>query len=101
MKYIKQAAIIILLFFLCGCGHSVSEGIIIEKQHKKAYTSIIPVTHIVGKSTITTMTPIYHGERWLIKIQKCVNDGCKESVYDVDEKEFWLLNKGNYWRYEE
>lgn len=47
------------------------------------------------------MTPIYHGERWLIKIQKCVNDGCKESVYDVDEKEFWLLNKGDYWRYEE
>lgn len=72
-KLLVVFLISIFCFFLTACAPDITSGTVIKKEYNEPWrqTVLIPITHIVGKMTYTTLLPmvIFHEENWCITIQ--------------------------------
>lgn len=94
MKKIKSAIVgflLILSLLVTGCTQPITSGTVIQKEYHKAWrqTMLIPITHIIGKMTYTTLIPyiIFHDENWCITIQNTneENKTVRRDIYVSEE----------------
>lgn len=76
MRLLCLLLLLVLIFTLCACGYTITEGEVYEKEHRAAFTSttVLPMAISNGKTTTTVFIPyiIHYPERWVIHI-KCFN----------------------------
>lgn len=73
--------------------YGIYEGTIVDKKYTSAHTTL--QTYYNGKTT--SIYPMYHPERWKIKIQKQEDDKTKEVWISVPEQEYNNLKIGDYY----
>ena len=89
-----KRVVLLSLFFLIGCSPPVTDGRLLEKRYRAAYTSYVPVSHRVGKSSFSTIVPVHHPERFeaLVYVERD-RHGYEEWV-DVDGATYAKLQLG-------
>lgn len=70
-----------------------------RKKHQNAYTTSIPMTISTGKSTITTMTPVIHGEEFNVYLiyegkEYCFNNEEMFNSLEVGDMVSVTVHKG-------
>ena len=85
------AVLISFVIFLSGCGETITEGEVIEKNYTPAHiqTAIIPVVHSNGKTSYTTLIPFiyYYADKWTITIRGYSDEGEEQTAtYRVTEE---------------
>ncbi len=95
-----RCVLMLMLIILSSCSSRITEGEIITMAHEPptSIVSILPMTTIIGKTTIITMIPfvIFDDEDWVIKIEKWVEDRFKTRTLYVSRAVYDSLSVGDY-----
>lgn len=99
----KKLIVIIMLMacLLFGCAKQITEGTIVDRNFKKAYTEVtqVPQYGANGQVTHYTTQTTHHPDKWTIVIegQRSKDGKIVKETYKVSEKEYNKLEKGDYW----
>ena len=77
--------------------YGVKEGIIIDKQYNREFTTTTYTTTYSGDTQIIIPVQQYHPESYTIKIQKEEGQEVKEIWINVTPSEYEKLNIGDYY----
>ena len=86
---------LLLAIFLSGCSNTITEGEIYKMEHRpeRTETILMPITHTVGQTVLTTYIPCVYNypERYVIYIQSFEVDdtGKKETAIYYTTKEVY------------
>ncbi|MBA3724059.1 MAG: hypothetical protein H0W89_04175 [Candidatus Levybacteria bacterium] len=62
-RRLRASAAVLSAVLVAGCGDGIETGVVYDKDHKDAYTSIT----IIGRQ----LYPTYHPESWGVDIAQC------------------------------
>lgn len=71
MKKLLMVVMMLVALVLAGCGHDISEGMIVDKSKTEAYTSVMPIS--TGKRTI--FVPQYHSAKYYLHVEGVDKNG--------------------------
>ena len=99
-------AIFSLLLLFSGCGKSITEGEVIEKNFTPEYTShmLMPLVISDGKSCSTILVPYtyYYADKWTITIRNYSDEGDElTETFRVTEDVYNSVEIGSEFVYKE
>lgn len=67
MRFVTITVIMIIVVFSLSILYMhmnqwSGQGIVTAKEYIPAHTTFMPITHLVGKTPIVQMTPVFHNE---------------------------------------
>ena len=85
MRRIALALVVLsLLVGLTGCGPKVHEGVVIAKEHHDAFSTVILIPEMVGKTTVLMPVTQFYPEEWTIHIKGVSTEHkVSETSFDV------------------
>lgn len=93
-----------LIFSLCACGSSITDGEVYEKEYKQAYTTVMMLPHVIytGKTTTTTIVPYFvrYPDRYVIYIKKYDGEKWLKEDFYVSKEVYDQINVGDMFEYD-
>lgn len=95
MKFFKRLIFICMIcLMLCGCSVTLTNCKVVDKAHRNAYSTVVPICN--GRTVI--LIPQYHPERWYVTIEGEDEDGdIRHITVDVDEAIYNQIVIGQKW----
>lgn len=90
----RLIAICAMCMLLCGCSNPLSNCKVVDKVHRNAYVTYVPIYN--GKTMI--LLPRYCPEEWCLTIEGENKDGdiCQRTI-QVSESEYKQVSIGQEW----
>lgn len=81
-------------------NHRLDEGEVVAKWYEPAETRVMlmPMTTLMGKTTITTMIPytVYDGEDYCVKVKGTYHNKDHTETWYVTEQKYNAINNGDW-----
>ena len=93
-----------LIFTLCACGNSITDGEVYEKEYREAYTTVMMLPLVIsnGNTTTTHIIPyfIHYPDRYVILIKKYNGEKWLEEDFYVSKDVYNQINVGDMFEYD-
>lgn len=102
MKVLKYTSITIIIavigyIFIDAILNYTSEGIIVNKIYRKAYTSTETDYLIMGKAVVPQTHSVYHSAKYILCVEKQTNNRLKTGQINVTPKIYKSYQIGDYY----
>lgn len=79
-------ACLLLAVFLSGCAPTLTDVTVVGEKYTPAHTDLIPITHWIGKTPVTIMTPIDRADSFELEVKDV----------ESEKREWWNVSNGTF-----